>query len=223
MIGISIAAKWEWEAAIRYFNKDAETLEKYPYGEFFRVQLNGKDCIIFHCGVRKVAAAGACQYMILKYNLEKIVVAGTCAGIDNKYNELDVFIPNRAVQSDCTVKEIEPLFKEKFIIDFDLSKYNFEYKTGIISTADKAVVMWDDFLELKENNVTIADTESAAIAYICKMNNIECVIVKGISDFAINEKYTDKKTSNNEQLNIYIENTPKVMRKIFDEYLEKLI
>ena len=37
--------------------------------------------------------------------------------------------------------------------------------------------------ELKNNNITIADTESAAIAYICKANNVECMVIKGISDF----------------------------------------
>ena len=34
--------------------------------------------------------------------------------------------------------------------DFDLSKYKFEFNTGTISTADKAVVMWNDYIELKE-------------------------------------------------------------------------
>ena len=37
--------------------------------------------------------------------------------------------------------------------------------------------------ELNNNNITIADTESAAIAYICKANNVECMVIKGISDF----------------------------------------
>ena len=61
--------------------------------------------------------------MISKFNLTKVIVAGTCAGIDEKFSNLDIFVPDKAVQYDCTVKEIEPLIKQSFIVDFNLSKY----------------------------------------------------------------------------------------------------
>ena len=83
--------------------------------------------------------------------------------------------------------------------------------------------MWKDYLELKDNNITVADTEAGAIAYICKKNNIECIIIKGISDFPTDEKFSSKKQSNEEQINVYLKNTPKVMEIIFKEYLEKFI
>ena len=91
--------------------------------------------------------------------------------------------------------------------------------TGTIGTADKPVVMWKDYVELKENGITIADTESAAIEYICRANGVECVVIKGISDFPKNESETNKEDSHEEQLNIFLENIPKVMTKIFTEYL----
>ena len=120
-------------------------------------------------------------------------------------------------------KEIEPLIKQSFIVDIDLSKYGNDFYTGIIATADKAVVMWKDYLELRENKITIADTEAGAIAYICKKNNVECIIIKGISDFPTDERDCDKFESNIEQINVYIENTPKVMNKIYSEYLKRFI
>lgn len=83
--------------------------------------------------------------------------------------------------------------------------------------------MWNDYIEIKNNNITVADTEAGAIAYICKKNNVECIIIKGISDFPINEKLENMKQANEEQMNVYIENTPKVMNIIFDEYLEIFI
>ena len=103
------------------------------------------------------------------------------------------------------------------------TKYGNYYYTGTIGTADKAVVMWKDYLELKENEITIADTEAGAIAYICKKNKVECIIIKGISDFPTDERNSDKFESNMEQINVYLENTPKVMTKIFDEYLTRFI
>ncbi|MBD1222031.1 permease [Virgibacillus halodenitrificans] len=223
MIGISIATKWEYEATLEYFGiKDNERLS-YPYGEYFLRTISGTELIFYSTGVRKVNGVGGNQYMISKFNLSKVIVAGTCAGIDDRYNNLDIFVPYKAVQYDCTVKEVEPLIKQSFTVDFDLSKYGSDFHTGVIGTADKAVVMWKDYLELKENEITIADTEAGAIAYICKKNDVECIIIKGISDFSTDESSSDKYESNMEQINIYLENTPKVMEKIFGEYLKRFI
>ena len=223
MIGISIATKWEYEATLEYFNiKDNERIY-CPYGEYFTKSINDNELVFYSTGVRKVNGIGGNQYMISKFNLTKVIVAGTCAGIDDHFSNLDILIPNKAVQYDCTVKEIEPLIKQSFIVDIDLSKYGNDFYTGIIATADKAVVMWKDYLELRENKITIADTEAGAIAYICKKNNVECIIIKGISDFPTDERDCDKFESNIEQINVYIENTPKVMNKIYSEYLKRFI
>lgn len=223
MIGISIATKWEYEAALEYYSvKDNERFN-YPYGEYFTRTINDAELVFYSTGVRKVNGVGGTQYMISKFNLTKVIVAGTCAGIDDQYNNLDIFVPDQAVQYDCTVKEIEPFIKPSFIVDIDLSKYGNDFYNGTIGTADKAVVMWKDYLELIEHGITIADTESGAIAYICKKNEVECIIIKGISDFPAEESNDEKFESNAEQMNIYIKNTPKVMRKIFDDYLNRFI
>lgn len=223
MIGISMATTWEYEAALNYFRISEKERISYPYGEFFYKTISKKKLIFYSTGVRKANGVGGNQYMISTFNLVKVIVAGTCAGIDLKFNNLDVFVPNKAVQYDCTVKEVEPLIKKSFIINIDLSKYNSTHNKGTIGTADKAVVMWKDYLELKQHQITIADTEAAAIAYICKKNNVEFIIIKGISDFPIDERDTDKYVSNNEQINVYLENTPKVMEKIFKDYLNYFI
>jgi nucleoside phosphorylase len=190
---------------------------------YFKKELNGKEVLFYKCNVRKVCSSASAQYMIDHFNLNKIIVIGTCAGIDKRYNQYDIVLPNKAVQYDCTVKENEPLIKERFIVKIDLSSYDFEYNTGIIGTADKPVVMWKDYLELLNNNITIADTEAAAIAYVCIMNKIDCLIIKGISDFPTNEAETSIQLSNEEQYNIFIENIPVVMNKIFDTYLVKVL
>lgn len=223
MIGIGIAATFEWEAVLKYYNINESKIKEYPFGFYFKRILNHRVCIFYKCTGRKVISSSATQYMIDHFNLDKVILIGTCAGIDDKYKPLDIFMPNLAVQYDCTVKEIEPLIKERFNVSIDLSKYNFEYNTGIIGTADKAVVMWKDYLELKNSNITIADCEAAAVAYICQANNVECIIIKGISDFPEDETGKDELKSNEEQINVFVTNTPLVMNKICDEYLEKVI
>ena len=219
MIGISVAAKKEWEAVLDKFNINIENCETFPFGEYFKTNLYGEDVIFYRCGVRKMNCSASTQYVIDHFNLSKIIVAGTCAGIDDKYKNLDILFPNKLVQYDCTVKETEPLIKDSFTITIDMSNYS-NINTGTLGTADKAVVMWKDYLELKENDITIADTESAAIAYICKVNNVECVVIKGISDFPINENESTKEYSNEEQLNVFLTNIPIIMNNIIDNYLE---
>lgn len=219
MIGISIAAKKEWEAVLNKFNIDIEKCEQFPFGEYFRVNLYGEDLIFYRCGVRKMNCSASTQYMIDHFDLDKVVVAGTCAGIDDRYKNLDIFFPNKLVQYDCTVKETEPLIKESFTVNFDFSEVD-GINVGTLGTADKPVVMWNDYLELKNNDITIADTESAAIAYICKANNVECVVIKGISDFPTNEEENSKEESHENQLNVFLANIPIIMNKIIDNYLE---
>lgn len=223
MIGVSIAAKWEWEATLKYFDKTDKDCLPYPYGLYFKINKKGKDIVFYQTGVRKVNGIGANQYMIDHFDLSKVLVVGTCAGIDDAYKPLDIIVANKALQYDCTVKEIEPLIKESFVVDLDYLKYDFKGNMGTIGTADKAVVMWKDYVEIKENNITVADTEAGAIAYICKKNGIECVIIKGISDYPIDEKLEKMKEANEKQMSVYIENTPKVMNIIFDEYLDIFI
>ena len=200
MIGISVAAKREWNAILDIYQMKADSCIKYPFGEYFVFEINGESVVFYRCGVRKVNCSAATQYMIDHFDLNKVIVVGTCAGIDDRFKHLDIFIPNKAVQYDCTVKEQEPLIKDTYTVSFDLGSLDINILTGTIGTADRAVVLWKDYLELKENGITIADTESAAIAYICKANNVECIIIKGISDFPTN----NQEASNGDQLNSFV-------------------
>ena len=71
---------------------------------------------------------------------------------------------------------------------------------------------------MSDHSVDIRDMESGAIANICKLNNVEIIIIKGITDFPGNYEMTDE----NQYLE-YKENVPKVMNKILKEYLKKFI
>lgn len=223
MIGISVAESNEWETTLNYFGRKHEECLLSPFGEYFRIVYNNKEIIVYRSNVRKVASSACTQYMIDKFNLKKIIVIGTCAGVDRMFKEHDIIIPNKVVQYDCTVRETEPLIKEKFNVDINLSSLNFDYNTGILGTADKPLVMWDDYLIVNENNITIVDTEGAGIAYVCKMNDVGILIIKGISDFPQNENESFKELSHQEQYNLFLKNIPIIMNKIFNEYLDKVL
>ena len=152
MIGISIAAKKEWEAVLNKLDKKIEDCNQFPFGEYFTTSLYGEDLVFYRCGVRKMNCSASTQYMIDHFNLSKVIVIGTCAGIDPSYKNLDIFFPNKLVQYDCTVKETEPLIKDSFTVCLNTENIQ-NINTGTLGTADKPVVTWKDYLELKENDI----------------------------------------------------------------------
>lgn len=212
LIGVSVADSSEWKVVIDYYNVKDNECGKFPLGEYFKINLYGKELLFYYCGIRKVQSSASTQYMIDYFNLEKIIVAGTCAGIDSNYDKLDIFFPDRLVQYDCNVKGIGPLINDKYTVCLNTNDFS-DLKTGTLATGDKFVVLWEDYIELKNNDVTIADMESAAVGFVCKLNGVECVVVKGITDYPINENnvYDD-------QMNTFELNTPLVMKKILDNY-----
>ena len=74
-----------------------------------------------------------------------------------------------------------------------------------------------------DQEITIADMESAATAYVCKVNNVEFVAIKAISDFAIDESTSTIEDSYKDQFDTYTRNTPIVVNNILDNYLEYAI
>lgn len=53
MIGISVAAKKEWEATLNYFGVSHEECIKYPFGEYFKRVIENQEVILYLGGVKK--------------------------------------------------------------------------------------------------------------------------------------------------------------------------
>ena len=219
MIGISIAANREWRWVLERFKITSSDCQKYPFGEYFKKNLFGEDLIIYKCGHKKMCCSAATQYMIDHFQLSKIIVAGTCAGIDERYNTLDIIFPERLVQCDCNLPEFDTLIHEAFSVYIDMSRYG-TVKTGTLGSEDKPVVFIEDLRKLKAEGITVADMEAAAIAYVCKANNVECVVIKGISDFPKEVHGVEDRELVVEQHDVFVVNIPIIMKDIFDNYLE---
>ena len=218
MIGICVAASKEWKCVLDYFNVGEDLIEKYPYGEYFITSFKNKNILLFRSGTRKTKSVGATQYMIDKFNFDKLIVVGTSACVDNNYNLLDILIPNKVVQTDCSFIDMGDDFKEDYVLNIDLSNYIFDFNTCCIGTSDLPLIHRERCELLKSRGITLVDMESAAIVHTCFVNSIECIVIKGISDFPGNYNYDDEA-----QFMEYVNNIPLVMNKIFDLYLEKLL
>ena len=218
MVGILVASKIEWEEVLKLYNISDSNLEKYPYGEFYRTSFKGKDVVFFRTGSRKVYSSGGAQYMIDKFDLERIILIGTCASVDD-LDYGDIIIPNEVVEYDLTIRELQPLINENIIITLDEVNIDEDYLIGLIGTSDKSLVLWKDYLKLKEEtNICASDMESAAVAKVCKINNVKCTIIKGVTD-----KPMKGENGLDEQVEVFEENVPIVMKNILENYLTEVL
>lgn len=218
MIGIFVTDKREWHEIIKLYNISNNYLEKYPYGEFYRTTFKNKDVVFFRSNTRKICVSGALQFMIDKFSLNKIILLGTSTMVkDLDYG--DIIIPNYVVEYDLTIREIEPLINKKMIMELEKVDIDQNYISGLVGSSDKALVLWKDYLKLKEETkICISDMDSAATAKVCKINNVDLIIIKGVTD-----KPMQGENGLDEQVEVYEENLPIVMENILENYLTEVI
>ena len=206
LIGVLISSKKEFNELLKIYNIGEDYLEKYPFGVFFR------------SGIRKINASAAAQYMIDKFNLEKLIVIGTCTSSNEGLNYGDIIIPSKVIDYDYIIRELEEEIDEELYLVPDQVSMPNEYYDGVLGTSDKALVLWSDYTFLASNSIDASDLESYAVLKICKTNNVKCIIIKGVTD-----KPMRSMDGYNEQLDVYEENLPIVMKKIIEEYFIEVI
>lgn len=218
LIGVLISSKKEFNELLKIYNIGEDYLEKYPFGEYYRTEFRGKDIVFFRSGIRKINASAAAQYMIDKFNLEKLIVIGTCTSSNEGLNYGDIIIPSKVIDYDYIIRELEEeIDEELYLVPYQVSMPN-EYYDGVLGTSDKALVLWSDYTFLASNSIDASDLESYAVLKICKTNNVKCIIIKGVTD-----KPMRSMDGYNEQLDVYEENLPIVMKKIIEEYFIEVI
>ena len=218
MTGIFVTNKKEFEIILNLYNISKEYLEKYPYGEFYRTTFKNSDVVFFRTSSRKISVSGSLQYMIDKFNFNKIILLGSCVSVDDlDYGQ--IIIPNKVVEYDTTIREVEPLINKNNIIELDEINIDGDYITGLIGSSEKALVLWKDYLKLKEETkICASDLDSAAAAKICKFNNKKLIIIKGVTD-----KPMKGENGAEEQVEVFEENLPIVMKDILENYLTEVL
>ena len=216
MIAFAVASKDEWINVKKIYQVNDTIINESPFGEYFIKQINHTNCLFYYSGIRKIFSSACCQFMIDHFDVERIIVIGTCAGVNRKYHELDIFQFESVCQSDCIVFELTGQLCKGEIELYCYDELSFLNK-GKISTMDKVLVLKKDEEMLNNENIDCDDMESAAVAMVCKFNNIPCTVIKGISDFANGiENFND-------QSNKYERNTIIIMDKICNEIIPIII
>lgn len=217
MIGVLVTSKIEWDALLKVYEIDKSLTDSYIYGDYYKTKIYSRDVLLFRSLGRKAMASAAVQYMIDKFNLKKIIFIGTCTLVADYLDYGDVIIPDRVSEYDLSIREIEPLIKESSIINLSKVNVTMKYFDGLLGTSDKPLITKRDYLEAKETDMVASDTEAAAVTRVCKLNKIDIVIIKGISDRVSEEgDYAD-------QTEVFEENAPVIIDNITRNYLNEVL
>ena len=217
MIGVLVTSKIEWDALLKVYDIDKDLTDSYIYGEYYKTSIYNKEVLLFRSIGRKAMSSAAVQYMIDKFNLKKIVFIGTCTLVADYLDYEDVIIPSMVSEYDLTIREVEPLIKESSIIKLKPVNVTMKYFDGLLGTSDKSLVTKKDYLQAKETDMVASDTEAAAIARVCKLNNVDIVIIKGISDRISEEGDYSAQTE------AYEETAPRIIDNITRNYLTEVL
>ena len=200
MLGI-IGAMDEEVLEIKNALKDV-TVEKAAGMDFYRGKINEKEVVVVRSGIGKVNAAVCSQILVDKFGAEAIVNTGIAGSLKAEIDIGDIVLSSDSVQHDMDatgfgypIGQIPRMETFAFPADQKLLKLAEKCCNQVnpdIKTFVGRVVSGDQFISDKEKKQQLIDNfdgfctemEGAAIAQVCYLNHIGCLIIRAISDKA---------------------------------------
>ena len=198
MYGIIAAMKEEMQEIKKIMT---ETEERKIYElTFTKGKINNTEVVLVEAGVGKVNAARTTQILINNFDIEAIINVGSAASANDELDIGDIVIGKKLVQHDFDItafghpkgfisnvgqyvesdsKLIEKM--EQTIVD--LQDKEFKIKIGTIASGD--IFCTEIKMKEKIRNKFEADAiemEGAAIAQVCKLDNVPFIVIRSISD-----------------------------------------
>ena len=167
---------------------------------FTKGKINNTEVVLVEAGVGKVNAARTTQILINNFDIEAIINVGSAASANDELDIGDIVIGKKLVQHDFDItafghpkgfisnvgqyvesdsKLIEKM--EQTIVD--LQDKEFKIKIGTIASGD--IFCTEIKMKEKIRNKFEADAiemEGAAIAQVCKLDNVPFIVIRSISD-----------------------------------------
>ena len=171
-------------------------------------KLKNKDVVIVTCGIGKVNAAVCSQILIDRFKVSKIINVGIAGGLKEDIYPGDIVIASNLVQHDMDTR----FFGDKLGQIPRLDTFDFKCNKELIDLALLAskhiknincfsgrIVSGDQFIsessKLKELNSIFGafacEMEGASIGQVCYLNKTPFVVIRSISDNAINGSHMD--------------------------------
>lgn len=170
--------------------------------EFYCGKVNNKEVVVVRSGIGKVNAAVCSQILVDKFGVDAIVNTGIAGSLRAEINIGDIVLSSDSVQHDMDATgfgyvpgQIPRMDTFAFPADERLLNLAGECCSRVnpdIQTFVGRVVSGDQFISDKKKKQWLIDKfdgsctemEGAAIAQVCYLNHIGCLIIRAISDKA---------------------------------------
>lgn len=178
------------------------TVETAAGMEFYRGKVNEKEVVVVRSGIGKVNAAVCSQILVDRFGVEAIVNTGIAGSLKAEIDIGDIVLSSDSVQHDMDatgfgypVGQIPRMETFAFPADEKLlalaEKCCHQVNPDIRTFAGR-VVSGDQFISDRGKKKQLIDNfdgfctemEGAAIAQVCYLNHIGCLIIRAISDKA---------------------------------------
>ena len=167
---------------------------------FINGKINNTEVVLVEAGVGKVNAARTTQILIDNFNIDAIINVGSAGSSNDELDIGDIVIGSKIVQHDFDITAFghpkgfisnvgQYVESDKSLIEkientiLKMKDNEFKIKIGIIASGD----IFCTELKMKEKirgkfNSDAIEMEGAAIAQVCKLDNIPFIIIRSISD-----------------------------------------
>lgn len=168
--------------------------------DFIKGKINSTEVVLVEAGIGKVNAARTAQILINKFNIDAIINVGTAGSANEELDIGDIVIGSKLVQHDFDltgmgyskgyIKNLgqymesdNELIKKMEQTILTMQDNKFKIKIGVIASGD----IFCTSLEMKKKirtdfNAEAIEMEGAAIAQVCKLDNIPFIVIRSISD-----------------------------------------
>lgn len=197
-IGI-IAAMQEEMNEIKKIMNNVQEKNIYEL-KFYEGTINNKNIVLVESGVGKVNAARTTQVLIDNYKIDAVINVGSAGSANQELQIGDIVIGKTLVQHDFDItafghpkgyisnvgeriKSDENLIKSMEQTIENLQNKEFKIKIGTIASGD----IFCTEPKMKEKirdkfNADAIEMEGAAIAQVCKLDNVPVLVIRSISD-----------------------------------------
>lgn len=199
--------------------------------KFYEGTINNKNIVLVESGVGKVNAARTTQVLIDNYKIDAIINVGSAGSANKELQIGDIVIGKTLVQHDFDItafghpkgyisnvgekiKSDENLIKSMEQTIENLQNKEFKIKIGTIASGD----IFCTEPKMKEKirdkfNADAIEMEGAAIAQVCKLDNVPILVIRSISD--------SPNGNNNITFDQYLETASKRCAEILSQFFNK--
>ena len=194
-----IAAMQEEMKEIENIMQDKTETQIYEL-KFVKGTINESEVILVQAGVGKVNAARTTQILIDNFKIDVVINIGSAASAKDDLDIGDIVIGKKLVQHDFDITAFDHpkgfisnvgqyMESDKELIEKiegtveQLNDKEFKIKIGTIASGDIFCTELSMKNKIKDKfDADEIEMEGAAIAQVCKLDNIPFIVIRGISD-----------------------------------------